>query len=44
LDRQRVKLIPAAAPLLKLLQAHGFRLDDTVIRIALQQTTGETWP
>ena len=36
-------LIPAAAPLLRALQAHGFRLDDRVIRAALMATVGEEW-
>ena len=37
-------LIPQAAPLLKELKNRGFRLDDGVIRIALQETLGESWP
>ena len=36
--------IPAAVPLLKALQDQGFRLDDDVIRIALERTVGEEWP
>lgn len=36
-------LIPAASPLLRALRAHGFRLDDAVIRAALQVTVGEEW-
>lgn len=37
-------LIPAAAPLLKELQLQNFHLDDEVIRTALQETLGESWP
>ncbi len=36
-------LIPAAAPLLRALRAQGFRLDDAVIRAALQATVEEDW-
>ena len=36
-------LIPAAASLLRALRAHGFRLDDAVIRVALRATVGEEW-
>lgn len=43
LRARKANLIPAAAPLLKSLQIHGFRLDDAIIRKALQQTVGETW-
>ena len=37
-------LIPSAAELLRMLRNVGFRLDDTIIRQALAQTTGEKWP
>lgn len=40
----QINLIPAAAPLLKELQMHGFHLDDAIIKIALQETLGENWP
>jgi predicted nucleic acid-binding protein len=36
-------LIPQAIPLLKEIKNHGFHLDDEVIRIALQETLGESW-
>jgi predicted nucleic acid-binding protein len=36
-------LIPAAVPVLRAIKAQGFHLDDDVIRLALQQTTGESW-
>lgn len=36
--------LPSAVPVLQALQAHGFHLDDTVIREALAQTVGEKWP
>ena len=35
--------IPAAVPVLRAIQAQGFRLDDEVIRLSLQQTVGESW-
>jgi predicted nucleic acid-binding protein len=43
LRARQAGLIPAAAPLLKALQAAGFRLDDQLIRTALAQTVGEPW-
>lgn len=43
LRARQAGLIPAAAPLLKALQAAGFRLDDQLIRTALAQTVGEIW-
>lgn len=36
--------ILAAAPLLHQLHAAGFRLNHEVIRVALAETTGESWP
>lgn len=35
--------IPAAVPLLQALQAHGFRLNERVIRTALAAVGGEDW-
>lgn len=43
LRARQARLIPAAAPLLRALQAAGLRLDDHLIRTALAQTVGETW-
>ncbi len=42
LSKQR-GLIPSAADALRALQAAGLRLDDAVIRAALQQSSGEGW-
>jgi predicted nucleic acid-binding protein len=36
-------LIPSAAEVLRELQAGGFRLDNRLVREALQHTVGETW-
>lgn len=44
LRARRAGLIPAAVPLLQLLLSHDFRMDDAVIRRALQETVGEQWP
>ena len=41
---RRAGIIPAAAPVLHDLQAHGFRLHDDVIREALARTVDEAWP
>jgi len=41
---RRRGLIPSAAELLRMLRNAGFHLDDTIIRHALAQTTGEKWP
>ena len=41
---RRAGLIAAAAPILKDLQAEGFRLRDDVIEAALRTIVGETWP
>lgn len=43
LRARQAGLIPAAAPLLRALQAAGLRLDDQLIRIALAQTVDEIW-
>lgn len=43
LRARQADLIPAAVPVLKALQAHGFRLDDNLIRTVLPQTVGENW-
>lgn len=40
---RRHGLIPAAVPVIKDLQAHGFRIDEKVIRIALRQLADEEW-
>ena len=37
-------IIPSAANLLSQLQQGGFRLDDRLVREALQQTVSEMWP
>jgi predicted nucleic acid-binding protein len=43
LARQR-GLIPSAAGVLQSLREIGFRLDDRVVREALQRVAGESWP
>jgi len=43
LKARQLGLIPAAAPLLRALRAHGFRLDERVIRSALKAIAGEEW-
>ena len=43
LRARKLGYIPAAAPLLRALKVHGFRLDDGVIREALRVTVGEEW-
>jgi predicted nucleic acid-binding protein len=43
LRARRAGIIPAAAPVLRAVQAVGLRLDDEVIRTALAQTVGEVW-
>lgn len=43
LRARQADLIPTAVPVLKALQAHGFRLDDNLIRTVLPQTVGEHW-
>ena len=40
---RQVGLITSAAPLLKELQTHGFRLDEWIVREALLKTVGEEW-
>lgn len=43
LAARQKQMIPAAAPVLRALLAHGFRVDETTLRRALWQTVGETW-
>lgn len=43
LRARQADLIPAAVPVLKALQDHGFRLDDNLIRTVLPQTVAENW-
>jgi len=43
LKAKQQDIIPAAAPLLRSLQAHGFRLNEQVIREALKKTVNEVW-
>lgn len=40
--RQR-DIIPAAVPVLKLLQTYDFRIDENLVRTVLPQTVGENW-
>lgn len=40
---RRHGLIPAAVPIIKDIQAHGFRIDEKVIRVALRQLIDEEW-
>ena len=44
LKARQNELIPAAAPLLKEMVSQGFRLNDQVIRRALQTLVDEDWP
>ena len=43
LRARRAGLIEAAVPLLRSLVAHGFRIDEDVIRPALKDIVGESW-
>lgn len=40
---RRYGLIPAAVPIIKDLQAHGFHIDEKIIRITLRQLVDEEW-
>lgn len=40
--RQR-DLIPSAADLIRQLQGHGYRIDESIVRVALAQTVDEPW-
>jgi predicted nucleic acid-binding protein len=43
LAARQKQMIPAAAPVLRALLAHGFRVDEPTLRQALWQTVGESW-
>jgi len=43
LRARKADLIPSASSVLKALRAHALRLDEAVIRTALQRTVGERW-
>ncbi len=43
LRARKANLIPSASSVLKALREQGLRLDDAVIRTALQRTVGERW-
>jgi predicted nucleic acid-binding protein len=44
LAARKKDLIPAATPVLQALLSHGFRIHETILRRALWETVGETWP